>query len=166
MVTAIPLTKGKVALVDDEDVPLVSGYAWYARQWEGRWYVNASFGGRKNRTRISMHRLIMGFPKGQLVDHANGDGLDNQRCNLRVATNAQNVANQKKRPGTRFPYKGIGVHDKQPIYRAVIWSQRRSYRSRWFRSVIEAAQAYDELARQHHGAFARLNFPMPGERKA
>ena len=64
-----------------------------------------SSGGYKN----SMHRMLMNFPKGLIVDHINGDGLDNRRENLRTVTVPQNSQNKKKKSGTSSIYKGLSM---------------------------------------------------------
>ena len=83
MTKSIPLTKGKLALVDDEDYEYLSSKTW-----------NYLFGGyARSGTGELMHRVIMGNPKGVMIDHVNGDKLDNRRSNLRLATRSENFAN-------------------------------------------------------------------------
>lgn len=100
----IPLTKGKVALIDQEDWALVAAYSWHAHEsrskWSSRWYARTSLliqAGR--RRKVSMQELIMNPPDGMEVDHLNGDGLDNRRSNLEVVTRSENLARQRVSPG-------------------------------------------------------------------
>lgn len=98
----VPLSQGKAALLDDIDLPLVEGHTWCAQQVRHHWYAVTYVG----RTRVSMHRLLLAAPRGVIVDHLDGDGLNNQRSNLRLGTNAQNQQNRRVSHGaSRF--KGV-----------------------------------------------------------
>lgn len=92
---AIPLTRGKIALIDKQDLPLVEGYSWSA--WSHRNTTYARSGRRY------LHAVIMQTPKGMVTDHINGNGLDNRRKNLRVVTHQDNMNNTYKhrRKGTQ-----------------------------------------------------------------
>ena len=95
----IPLTKNKFTLVDDEDYELVNKYNWYF----GAGYA-------RSMEKILMHRLIMKAKKGQMIDHIDGNGLNNQRSNLRFCTHSQNMANKKGFKNTSSKYKGVYTH--------------------------------------------------------
>jgi hypothetical protein len=98
----IPLTQGKVAIVDAEDYKWLSKYKWHAVRNKGKFYAYRS---RKNHA-VSMHRQIMGEPKGKAVDHRDGSRLNNRRSNLRICTPAQNTRN--RRGWSRISkYKGV-----------------------------------------------------------
>ena len=95
--SSIPLSRGKVALVDDVDLPKVLGYGWYANHSnDNRFYAVATkrIGGVPKTLR--MHRVIMSCPPNMHVDHINGDTLDNRRSNLRICTVAENMRNRTK----------------------------------------------------------------------
>lgn len=99
--------------------------------------------------------------KGESVDHINGDGLDNRRSNLRVCSHAENRRNSKKVSGRRklaSHYKGVS-HPSKNRWTASITVMWKTLHIGSFKTEIEAARAYDEAARNHHGVFARLNFP-------
>lgn len=103
----------------------------------------------------------------QVVDHINGNGLDNRRENLRIATMSSNQWNQRKqRRCTKSKFKGVGLDDRTNKWSADI----RAYKQRFYLGsfVLEedAAMAYDAAARKLHGEFARLNFPTVEERSA
>ncbi len=105
-----------------------------------------------------LHRIVIGASPGQIVDHINGDGLDNRRSNLRFASKQSNKANQKfgiKRKTSNF----IGVSvDKIGIcmqYR----KDGKSKKIRGFVNEEEAAKAYDFIVKEIHGSLALLNFP-------
>src|SRR3989304_7890749 len=103
---------GLFALVSQQDAEIVKKYKWRASKG-GRSYKNNSpvvyaiaHAYSKGPT-ISMHRLILQPPKGMVVDHINGDALDNRRENLRIATRQQNQANSNKRKKKTSAYKGV-----------------------------------------------------------
>lgn len=158
MAREIALTKGRVAIVDDEDFDALSAYRWSAATAKSKNSKHTYASRRGAKSPIYMHREILGAPKGLRVDHINGDGLDNRRCNLRLCTNSQNLANQM---AVRNPtgFKGV-----TPAW-AGRWRAQGHNRKALgtFDTVEEAARAYDDYARSAFGAFARLNFPRPGE---
>jgi len=101
----------------------------------------------------------MNAPKGCLVDHINGDGLDNRRANLRLATPSQNNCNK---PGFNksSKYKGVSRTDlKKKQWRAVIHYNNEMIHLGRFCNEVAAAKAYDKAAKKYHGEFAYLNFP-------
>ena len=104
----IELIRGKKAIIDDADWPLVSRYNWWATYEDGYWYATGKFkGGGWGRTKaVRMHRLIYAAKPRKMVDHINHDGLDNRRENLRQATNGQNQANRVSKCGTSR-FKGV-----------------------------------------------------------
>lgn len=165
MAVYIPLTRGGVAVVDDEDAALVSQHKW--QLWERGPYRYAMTHVRKNgkNTGLSMHRLIMGEPAGQLIDHIDGDGLNNRRStNLRVATRRQNRANSFKRRAASSSYKGVykfGGSWRAQI--AAVGLPTNPWYIGSFDTAHDAAQAYDAVARILFGAHARLNYPRAGE---
>jgi len=92
----IPLTQGKVALVDDEDYEELMKHKWYASHEGNGWYAKRKgprHGGRQ--TMIYMHRALMAGDSPLEVDHINGDGLDNRRANLRLVTKSGNARNRQ-----------------------------------------------------------------------
>lgn len=102
----VPLTQGKVALVDDEDYELVSQYKWCA-QFDGyNWYAVRQDSRKKNNGKqkpIRMHSFLLQPPKGLEIDHINHDGLDNRRSNLHVCSHGENLRNWSK-------VRGISKH--------------------------------------------------------
>ncbi len=150
----IRLTQGMVALVDDEDFEWLSRRKWFAHKIRNAWYA-ASHG---SDGRFYMHRVIMNAPTNKLVDHVDGDGLNNQKNNLRFASNAENLWNQDKHKNNTSGYKGVHFDKKSQIWIAQIRSAVGQRNIGQFSTPQEAAHAYDEAAKELHGQFAHLNF--------
>jgi hypothetical protein len=151
----IPLTRGLFAIVDAADYEWLSGFRWHATS--GR-KMYACFA-RKDKV-IYMHRLIMNPPEGKFVDHVDGNSLNYRRSNLRICTKAQNAWNRPALGGTsRFK----GVHrDPSGKWKAGIRVGGQQTFIGLFDDEIEAAKAYDGMARKLFGDFAYLNFPFVG----
>lgn len=158
-VREIPLNGGVVALIDEEDWPLVAEYRWrHQRTPHGSGYVVAHtkrVGGK--RQTVAMHRVILRPGPGQWVDHANHDGLDNRRCNIRLCTPSQNAQNRRRIRGS-IPLRGVS---KRPDgkFQAAIRANGDGYFLGSFDTAVAAALAYDAAARILHGEFGHLNFP-------
>jgi len=153
----IPLTQGKVALVDDADFEWLNQWKWYAQiNRVGTWYAMHAFPGRPRQQKISMHQLL--FPTKLQVDHINGNGLDNQRKNFREATNGQNKANSRKEKGCSSRFKGVTWHKRDQRWQAMIQHNQKQMFLGYFTNEKHAALAYDTAAHLHFGEFARTNF--------
>ena len=155
MTAKITLPCGTVALLDSEDLPLLAGYRWYRFKLKGK-NITYVRGRRPGQTSggVLLHCLLMGETG---IDHRNGDGLDNRRSNLRHSTNQENAFNQGKHQGA-VPFKGVTL-DQRGRYRARLTMEGRTLLDSSHDTADAAARAYDAAARQHYGAFARLNFP-------
>jgi len=157
----IPLTQGKVALVDDGDFEIVNKYNWFfSPTGTGYAHHTVYMGYKKSPTAIQMHRLIMAPPEGMFVDHINHDTLDNRRQNLRLCTRTENLRNQKgykRRVNLELEgIKGVGK-TKWGGYVATIYRDGKNRSLGTYKTIPEAAEAYNKAAREHHGAFAVLN---------
>jgi hypothetical protein len=106
-----------------------------------------------------MHRHLITAPKGRVIDHINGDGLDNTKANLRLATPSQNAANSKIRRNSTTGFKGVWWDKKKKKYRASIWVDGKRFHLGYFHPKTKAAIAYDRAATHHFAQFARLNNP-------
>lgn len=173
MTKQIPLTQGKVALVDDADFEDVSRFNWHAHKGrKGNWYARRAIlkieepDPKKRRNRISLHRHLLGNVDGE-IDHKNRDGLDNRRTNLRVATrelNAINTGAYATKRGTT--YRGVQYcHSRSNLTRRWIVrfeSKGRKFFLGYHATAEDAAHAYDAKARELFGEFAYLNFPDQG----
>jgi hypothetical protein len=158
----IPLSRGLVALVDDIDAALAV-HNWHAIPDNATIYAGRHRVG--SQTTVLMHREVLGSPPSH-VDHINGDGLDNRRANLRLATPSQNGGNRRARVGGSSRFKGVCWHRKQQCWSAYITVDRRRISLGSFQLEEEAARAYDQASRAGFGEFARVNFPEPGEASA
>lgn len=155
-----PLVGGQIALVDDDDLPLLIDYVWRAWEPPSKHTLYAVTSSAPSRP--YMHRLILGLAPGDPnVDHRNGRGLDNRRSNLRLATQSQNLANaRKQRTPTSSRYKGVHLVKKTNTWAAQVKLKGKTFHiSSAFATEEEAARAYDEIAFILFGEFARLNFP-------
>jgi hypothetical protein len=155
----IPLTKGYVTLVDDDDFDELSKHKWCVCVVKpGRPYAYRRCPiTRKN---IAMHRQILKAPDGFDVDHKNRNTLDNQRSNIRIATRAQNRANTGPNQNSKTGYKGVRyvrAATKRPFIAFIRNGNYRHIGS--FADPAEAARAYDAEARKLWGEFAFQNFP-------
>lgn len=155
----IRLTQGYETVVDDEDYERVSQRKWFAHVRKNKKvYAETSVGRRL----LGMQRFITGDIPNSMVDHANGNTLDNQRNNLRVCTSKQNTRNRiKQSTETRSKYKGVTMSKGQKKWRAQIKLdfKLRDHHIGYFYTETEAAQAYDIFAKAFFGEFANLNFP-------
>jgi hypothetical protein len=110
-----------------------------------------------DRRKILMHRVITNAPEGVLVDHIDGNTLNNQRSNLRLCTNQQNGMNRKPRQNGSSRYKGVTWNPSNRCWVAQIKAAGNIQYLGSFKDERDAAREYNNAARQHFGEFARLN---------
>lgn len=146
------------ALIDEEDYELVRQYRWNPDTRSRTVYAQTQIGQKT----VYLHRLLVGPDSSGHVDHANQDGLDNRRSNLRVCTQSENNRNSRI-PVSKTGYRGV-ERTVSGKYRAYIYENNRRVLIGLFDLPEIAAIARDEMARKIHGDFAVLNFPKPGER--
>ena len=172
-------------LVDEDDWEKVNEHTWFLK-WDskkksnkyyagthiphpdGSWIPRSDRPGQRRRRRkiLSMHRLIMNPPKNMQIDHINGNGLDNRKCNLRVCTNAQNNANKPPQKNSKSGLKGVAKSSKNRWVAYIGTNILREGTDKPERRIIgyfstkeEAGRAYDAAAKERYGEYAWLNFP-------
>jgi len=153
---SMPLTQGLSAIVDASDYDRIRTLGrWQAHDDGYNRYAIKNVWRASRTATIRMHTFITGWP---YVDHANGDGLDNRRANLRQATHAQNMANKRRYRNNTSGYKGVVLRPNGRWW-ARIWLDSRMRSLGVYDTPEAAALAYDAAARSLFGEFARLNFP-------
>jgi hypothetical protein len=157
-VAFIELANGRgTAIVDAEDFPNVNQFKWYL---DDNGYANrpaVTADGR--RTKMYLHREVNKTPSGMRTDHIDRNRLNNTRRNLRDASSAQNNANASKRTNSRSKYKGVSKVTSSK--RNKCWRARFQlgdmFICQYFYTELEAAHAWNEMAKQYMGEYALLN---------
>lgn len=159
----IPLTRGYVAFVDDEDFDELSKFRWTASVQKNTVYASRSFRDEKGKQFfILMHRQIMGVTERMVnVDHIFGNGLNNQRSNLRTCTHKQNLMNRAGNPKSTSKFKGVSwdkQHEKWVVHISVNGKAKHIGR---FESEEDAARQFNQHANKYHEDFAWYNEVSP-----
>lgn len=145
----ISLTKGKEAIVDEDDYDMLAAYKWHVTFY--------GYARHHSREAIWMHRLILNAPANKQVDHINGNRLDNRKENLRLCSNRLNTANQGIKSNNTSGYKGVTWDKRKKKWMAQYTLDYKHYFIGYFDNLIEAAKAYDSKALEVWGEYARVN---------
>jgi hypothetical protein len=152
----IPLGHGVFSVIDDDDFSSVSKLKWYL----GHGYAVRNKNGKSGHR--FMHRMIMGAPDGIFVDHIDGDRLNNQKSNLRLATKAENGFNRPMQKRNRLGYKGVSFSKQKGKFRASIQAFGKWSHLGYFLTAEEAHTSRLQAEIKQHGEFsyglARKNF--------
>lgn len=160
MAKQIPLTQGKFAVVDDQDYEWLSQWKWhYSHSRNTGYAVRWEKAGKGKQAKIRMHRVILRAPDDALVDHIDGDGLNNQRSNLRLCSLIDNARNSSGAKGSTSVYKGVSWDKQSKGWRSTIYADGKTHHLGIYLDEVFAAKVYDLAAKAHHSDFARLNFP-------
>ena len=153
------LTQGMFAIVDDEDYEYLKRWSWYAHKDGNTFYAvrkspKTKSGGKRQLVR--MHRVILRAASNEMVDHKNGNGLNNRRRNIRFCTQSQNNYNYANYPHSS-KYKGVSWKTDKGKWYVGIRSKGKHIFIGSYVDEDEAGRAYDEKAKELFGKFARLN---------
>lgn len=155
MFARIPLTNGGCAMVDPADLPTLSKYKWRQQFRPDR--AVAAVVCRSLGRLILMHHLVLPVSGGELVDHRNGNPLDNRKDNLRRCTHAQNMRNRRKHSNNRSGYKGVYFEARRRHWIAkIVVDKRKRYLGSYDTPAL-AHKMYCLMAKELHGDFARLS---------
>lgn len=159
----IPLTCGKVALVDDEWFDRLNKHNWQAVKMGRKGHTQFWYAVRKapaydgKRRAIFMHREVSGAKRGWVVNHRDFDGLNNQNINLDVCTYAENSRYRRRKPRASSRFKGVSWNRFHKLWVARIASEETNYYLGSFDDELAAARAYNAKAKELFGDFAYLN---------
>ena len=143
-------------LLDEEDKHFITDYKFnISTSPNGN--TRYALGYINGRTRL-LHRLIMQPPANMLIDHINGNGLDNRKTNLRLANYSQNLANTGKHKNNKSSFKGVYWDKDKKKWRVTLSKNKKTIHIGVYVDKLEAAKAYDMAALKYHGEFARGNF--------
>ncbi len=152
----ILLTHGQVTLVDNEDFHKLNQYKWRVNTRRLNLYAIRRNG---KMTSSRMHREILNAPLGMEIDHIDGNGLNNQRSNLRVVTHMQNMQNAKTHRDNVSGFKGLSWDRKACKWMVRIQLEKKYLFLGLFKYKWSAVKAYDRAALKFFGRYAKLNFP-------
>lgn len=139
---------GHVVKYDRAFQKAIEGKRWSITKNKNIFYIRSS--------QLYMHRLVMSAAKGQMIDHINGDGLDNRIENLRFTSHQANKANSFDKRATS-KYIGVSVHRRR--FGVSAKDNGKNTHIGMFSSELDAAKAYDTFAYKKYGDSALLNFP-------
>ena len=145
----IKLIHGYEAQVDDEDYVYLSQFNW-------NYHKDRYTGYAINDKLVRMHRLIMQPPKGMVVDHIDGNGLNNCRSNLRICTNQENLCNKRKYKNNKSGFKGVSWRKQCSKWRAYIQINNKQKHLGYFKTAELAYEEYCKASKLYHKEFGRI----------
>lgn len=153
--TAWAMTKCGAAIVDASHRPILQTGWGVQMRGDAPACLTRSIDGKTTR----LHRLLMNAGVDVIIDHINGDPLDNRLANLRIATATENNRNKRRQKNATSGFKGVNRH-KDQWWMAQIMVDGIRHRLGLHRTAEAAARAYDEAAKHHFGAHAKTNESM------
>lgn len=156
-VKAIPVGKCRLSIIDQDDYDRISKSSWFVKK--GRYTCYAGTRDCHKKT-TSLHREVLNLKQGDpIIDHRNGNGLDNRKCNLRISTYEANNFNSRIRSDNISGYRGVSWHKGRKKWCAQISVNKKVIHGGYYSNPQAAAMAYDKLAIINRGEYAKLNFP-------
>jgi hypothetical protein len=158
----ITISKKFISLIDDEDAPKIRGFGLHVNSKgyvEIRWQEDGSL------KSMLLHRLVFGECSGKMIDHINGNPLDNRKQNLRAVTRAENQQNSKLYKSNTTGRKGVIWHVAARKYNARIQVNGKRINLGYFDTAEEASTAYESASKKYHGQYARTNHFGTGGRR-
>lgn len=150
------LSDGSLFLYSEQDFVKVHLYGWHkskagyvvaSKKVDGKWTV------------VYFHREILGLTKSnpEVVDHIDGNPLNNRRENLRIVTQSENLQNASKRSSSTSRYKGVSYYTRDSKWSAQIHHPTLGkLHLGYFDTELQAAEVYNKAARQIFN-IAKLN---------
>lgn len=162
---SIQIKGSLILLLDEADAWVLEKYSITADRRSGTWYVRAQEKGpgASRKPKLYLHRLLMSPPTGMDVDHKDGNGLNNQRSNLRVASRTQNSLNRGPSPLNKSGFKGVYWNAQREKWYARLVVSKVARKRGYFVTAEQAAAAYDALVVEHAHEFGRLNYELKPE---
>lgn len=145
----LPLSKGRVAFVSDEDFDRVSKYQWCVN---GSGYASAYIDGEQ----VFLHRFLMGAKKGEEVDHIDQNRFNCQRENMRLCTHGQNIANDGPKANNKLGIKGVDKRSNGRFRVTIRYNYKKIFIGN-FITLKEAGLAYNEASKKYFGEFGFQN---------
>jgi hypothetical protein len=158
----IYLSNNTTALVDNEDFEYINQFRWNCKYGTNTNYAQRSYYIYPYNLTREMHIEIFMLHNIRIydqIDHIDGNGLNNQKYNLRLATRSQNKMNVGLTAANTSSFKGVNFHKKEGMWRAIISYEKKHIHLGYFKTPEEAAFAYDNAAKRLFKEFAWLNFP-------
>jgi AP2 domain/HNH endonuclease len=154
MTITMHCTDGTPFTIDDADFELVSPYRWDAqRSLSTRTtYARSRLGG--SRSAVPLHRLLLSPPEGSVVDHIDGNGLNNVRSNLRVCSRSENSFNAQRRKDNTSGFKGVYWHRRIGKWQAEVVAHRKRNHLGYYDTPEQAAEVARAFREKVHGEFA------------
>lgn len=159
----VPLTKGYEAIIDASNVSLIDKWNWVALTvYRKNGSIRCVYGWRNTprgvgkRRPIYLHREILGIAHGILCDHIDGNGLNNCKANLRVATHSENQRNGRLSSRNSSGVKGVYWNRANRNWVAQIRANGKCINLGSFSNIEMAAKSYAEASRKYHGDFGRI----------
>jgi HNH endonuclease len=149
----VELTKGYIAIVDSDDYEKVCGHNWCAIKQGDSGKVRAMT--KIEGKTVYLHNFILETPAGLVIDHIDGQPLNNLKSNLRVCSTINNSRNIRHNKANTSGYKGVSYQNSK--WRAYIVTSYKQIHLGCFSTKEAAAEAYNIAAKKYYGEFARLN---------